>query len=47
MADRHLETREETDAFQQKHNVDTTPQTFIDDERIGGYEELKVYFGVL
>ena len=27
--DKPLTSREETDAFQQKHNVDTTPQTFI------------------
>ncbi|MEN1971144.1 glutaredoxin [Luteimonas sp. MJ204] len=27
--DRWLETREETDAFKAKHNIETTPQTFI------------------
>lgn len=43
--DHHLTTREETDAFKEKHNVATTPQTFIDGERIGGYDELRVYFG--
>lgn len=43
--DHHLTTREETDAFQEKHNVDTTPQTFIDGERIGGYDELLEHFG--
>lgn len=43
--DHHLTTREEIDAFQQKHGVETTPQTFINGERIGGYEELKVHFG--
>lgn len=42
--DRLLTTREETDAFQAKHGVDTTPQTFIDDERVGGYDELREYF---
>ena len=42
--DHHLETREQTDAFQREHNVDTTPQTFIDDERVGGYEELRERF---
>uniref|UniRef100_UPI0030CA5B04 MauE/DoxX family redox-associated membrane protein n=2 Tax=Pseudoalteromonas TaxID=53246 RepID=UPI0030CA5B04 len=26
------------------HNVETTPQTFIDDKRIGGYDELREYF---
>ncbi|WP_323801789.1 glutaredoxin [Parasphingorhabdus sp.] len=43
--DHHLTTREETDAFKQKHDVETTPQTFIDRERIGGYDALRVYFG--
>jgi glutaredoxin len=43
--DHHLTTREETDAFKEKHDVKTTPQTFINGERIGGYDELKEYFG--
>ncbi len=43
--DHQLNTREDIDAFLQKHDVDTTPQTFIGGERVGGYEELKVYFG--
>ncbi|MFW2545351.1 MauE/DoxX family redox-associated membrane protein [Primorskyibacter sp. 2E107] len=42
--DHHLETREETDAFMEKHGVETTPQTFIDGERIGGYDDLRVFF---
>jgi glutaredoxin len=42
--DHHLETREETDAFQREHDVDTTPQTFINGERVGGYEELRERF---
>jgi glutaredoxin len=43
--DHHLRTREETDAFQQTHDVDTTPQTWIGSERVGGYDELREYFG--
>lgn len=43
--DHHLETREETDAFQEKHHIETTPQTWIDGKRIGGYDALRVYFG--
>ncbi len=43
--DHQLTTREETDAFMEKHNVDTTPQTYIRGKRIGGYEELRKYFG--
>lgn len=44
--DKHLTSREETDAFKQEHDVDTTPQTFIDGRRIGGYDELRVFFGM-
>lgn len=43
--DHHLTSREETDAFKEKHGVDTTPQTFINDERVGGYDELREFFG--
>ena len=43
--DHHLETREQTDAFKEKHGVETTPQTFIDGERIGGYDDLRDHFG--
>jgi glutaredoxin len=38
--DRILRTREETDAFQAEHGVGTTPQVFVDGERIGGSEDL-------
>lgn len=44
--DHHLKTREETEVFKEKHDVDTTPQTFIAGERIGGYDELKEHFGI-
>ncbi|MBX7502670.1 glutaredoxin [Qipengyuania sp. YG27] len=43
--DRHLTTREETDAFKERHGVETTPQTFIDGKRIGGYTDLRAHFG--
>ena len=43
--DRHLTTRKEVDAFKAKHGVATTPQTFINDERVGGYDDLKRFFG--
>ena len=43
--DRWLTTREETDAFKADHQVKTTPQTFIDGERIGGYDDLRRHFG--
>lgn len=44
--DRHLTTREETEAFKAKHGVKTTPQTFIDGERIGGFDDLRRHFGI-
>lgn len=43
--DHWLTTRQETDEFQDRHSVETTPQTFIEGERIGGYDELRQYFG--
>ena len=42
--DHLLTSRADTDTFKQKYDVKTTPQTFIDDERIGGYDELREYF---
>lgn len=42
--DHFLETREETDAFMDRHGVETTPQTWIDGERIGGYDDLRAFF---
>ncbi len=44
--DHPLDTREDTDAFMEKHGVETTPQTFIGDERIGGYDDLRVFFDI-
>jgi glutaredoxin len=43
--DRWLRTRGETDAFKAEHEVKTTPQTFIDGQRIGGNDDLRRYFG--
>jgi len=43
--DHWLTTREETDAFKAQHGVETTPQTFIDGQRIGGYDDLRRFFG--
>ena len=41
-----LTTRDETDAFKAKHDVATTPQTFIDGERIGGHDDLRRHLGL-
>ena len=45
VADHHLATRAETDAFKAKYDVATTPQTFLDGQRIGGYTDLRAHFG--
>lgn len=42
--DRILRSREEVDAFKAEHGVATTPQIFIDGERIGGSDDLERYF---
>ncbi len=42
--DNHLKTREQTDEFKKQHDVKTTPQTFIDNQRVGGYDDLLVLF---
>ena len=43
--DHHLTTRDETDAFKDRHDVKTTPQVFLGDQRIGGYTDLREHFG--
>lgn len=43
--DHQLTTRSEVDAFMQDEGVQTTPQTYIDGQRIGGYDELVVFLG--
>jgi len=42
--DRQLTTRSEVDNFMQDEGVQTTPQTYIDGQRIGGYDELVAFF---
>ncbi|MGR3438074.1 MauE/DoxX family redox-associated membrane protein [Salipiger abyssi] len=44
--DHHLKTREETDAFMREHDLETTPQTFVDGKRIGGHDELRIFLGI-
>ena len=39
--DRLFRTREEVDAFKAEHGVPTTPQTWIEGERVGGYTDLR------
>lgn len=44
--DNLLTTRDEVDAYMSAHNVETTPQTFINGKRIGGYSDLKRHLGI-
>lgn len=44
--DHLLKTRDQADSFKHEHQVDTTPQTFIDGKRIGGYDEVRKHFGL-
>ena len=44
--DHHLASREQTDAFKAEHGVQTTPQTFIDGKRVGGFDDLRRFFGL-
>ena len=39
--DRVLGTRDEVDAFKAEQGVSTTPQIFIDGQRIGGSDDLE------
>ncbi len=43
--DRILRSREAVDAFKAEHGVDTTPQVFIDDKRIGGSDAVAALVG--
>lgn len=43
--DHQLTTRKEVDTFMQDEGVQTTPQTYIDGQRVGGYDELVSLLG--
>ena len=43
--DKHLTSRKEVEALKALHNVSTVPQIFIDETRIGGFDDLLEYFG--
>lgn len=43
--DHWLRTRDAMDAFMTEHGVKTTPQTFVDGQRIGGNDDLTRFFG--
>lgn len=44
--DRWLTTGDEVEAFKAEHGVKTTPQIFIEGERIGGHDDLRRYLGL-
>lgn len=44
--DHPLRTRAETDAFLREAGVETSPQTYVGGERIGGYDDLRVWLGL-
>ncbi len=43
--DRWLTTRDAVDAFKAEHQVRTTPQAFVAGARVGGYDDLRRFFG--
>lgn len=43
--DHILSNRQETEQFKKENGVNTTPQTFIGQSRIGGYDALLAHFG--
>ena len=44
--DHWLRTHEEDEAFKTQWGVKTTPQAFISGERVGGYDDLRRFFGL-
>lgn len=44
--DNLLTSRESTDTFKAKHSVTSTPQVFIAEDRIGGYEDVRQHLGL-
>ncbi|MEJ8573773.1 glutaredoxin [Microbaculum marinum] len=43
--DHKLRSRAETDRFMDEHGVDTTPQVFIEGQRVGGLDDVRAYLG--
>jgi glutaredoxin len=43
--DRVLKSRDEVEAFKAEQDVQTTPQIFIDGERVGGCDDLERLLG--
>lgn len=45
VVDNHLKSKEATTEFRKYHDVKTTPQIWIGEDHIGGYDNLRAYFG--
>lgn len=43
--DHHLTSDAQTKAFRDEHDVKTTPQAWVDGQRIGGYDAVRAHFG--
>jgi len=43
--DKHLESKEEDKAFKEEHDVDETPQIFVEGKLIGGYDAMLEFLG--
>ncbi len=43
--DQHLTSSEDNQKYKEKHDVSETPQIYIEDEHIGGYDELRKHLG--
>ena len=46
VTDNHLTCPEEIAAFKAQHGVQTVPQIFIDDIRVGGFDDLQHFLGI-
>ncbi|MBF7055040.1 glutaredoxin [Halomonas sp. KAO] len=44
--DHPLTSRQAVEEFQEQAGVDTTPQVYIGEKRVGGYEEVREYLGM-
>lgn len=44
--DRHIESRAANEAFKEANKVDETPQIYIEDEHVGGYDQLREHLGL-
>lgn len=42
-----LGSREDVEAFKEEHGVSTTPQIFVDGERVGGSDDLEAYLATV